>query len=103
MRFRQAVGLLTLLFVFSSAKTYGQQVATWTDSTGNYSNGANWSTGTAPNNGGGTTYNVVINGTGADTTTFDASGTVINSLAIGAGERFRTMAVLLFDDGNDQQ
>ena len=90
MRFRQAVGLLTLLFVFSSAKTYGQQVATWTDSTGNYSNGANWSTGTAPNNDGGTTYNVVINGTGADTITFDASGTAVNSLHSEPARLFKT-------------
>jgi len=42
-----------------------------------------------PNDGGGTFYNVVINGTGSDTITFDAGGTVINSLTIGTGETFR--------------
>ena len=42
-----------------------------------------------PNNGGGTFYNVVINGTGSDTITFDASGTVINSLSLGTGETFQ--------------
>src|SRR5215470_12250698 len=30
-----------------------------------------------PNNGGGNFYNAVINGTGSDTVTFDASGTVL--------------------------
>ena len=64
-------------------------VATWTDSSGNYSNAASWSTLAAPSNGGGTYYNAVINGTGADTVTFDANGTVVNSLTIGNGETFK--------------
>jgi fibronectin-binding autotransporter adhesin len=83
----RVVGLLILLCAFQSSRTFGQVVATWTDSSGNWSNAANWSTNpTVPNNGGGTTYNVVINGTGADTVTYDASGTVLNSLTLGAGE-----------------
>ena len=89
MRVRRVVGLLILLCSLKSTKTYGQVVATWTDSTGNYSNAANWSTLSVPNNGGGTTFDVVINGTGADTITLDLSGTVINSLTLGIGETFQ--------------
>jgi fibronectin-binding autotransporter adhesin len=89
MRIRHVLILLFLLCGFQTGRTYGQVVATWTDSSGNWSNGANWSTLSAPTNGGGTFYNAVINGTGADTVTFDASGTRINSLSLGAGETFR--------------
>jgi hypothetical protein len=86
MRMSRGLVLLLLALVFCSVRTYGQAVATWTDSTGNYGNAANWSTLTVPNNGGGTFYNAVINGTGSDTITFDASGTTINSLSLGPGE-----------------
>jgi fibronectin-binding autotransporter adhesin len=89
MRVRQVVGLLILFCGFQSTRTNAQVVATWTDSSGNWSNAANWSTLSVPNNGGGTYYNAVINGTGSDTITFDASGTVVNSLMIGAGETFQ--------------
>ena len=81
--------LVLVALVFCTVRTYGQAVATWTNTSGNYSNAANWSTLTVPNNGGGTFYNVVINGTGSDTITFDASGTVINSLSLGTGETFQ--------------
>ncbi len=89
MRVRRVLVLLLLVCGFQSIKTYGQVVATWTDSSGHWSNPANWSTLTVPDNGGGTYYNAVINGTGADTVTFDASGTVVNSLTIGNGENFK--------------
>jgi fibronectin-binding autotransporter adhesin len=82
-RIRQVLALLFLLCGFLSTKTYGQVVATWTDGNGNWSNAANWSTNTVPNNTGSTTYDAVINQTGATTVTFDASGTVINSLTLG--------------------
>jgi fibronectin-binding autotransporter adhesin len=93
MRVRQVVGLLILLCGFQSIRTYGQVVATWTGSSGNYSNAANWSTLSVPKDGGGTFFNAVINGTGSDSITFDASGTVINSLMIGAGETFQDNGV----------
>jgi hypothetical protein len=95
MHVRQVLTLLFLLFLcgFQSIKTYGQVVATWTDSSGNWSNSANWSTLTVPNNGGGKSYDVVINGTGADTITFDASNTTINSLTLGPGETFKNNGV----------
>lgn len=90
MRVRKVVELLILVCAFQSSRAYGQVVATWTDSSGNWSNAANWSTNpTVPNNSGGTTYGVVINGTGSDTITYDASGTVLDSLALGAGEIFQ--------------
>src|ERR1700738_4637870 len=82
MRCLRAVALLALLFGFQTARTYGQVVASWTDGTGNWSNPANWSTHTVPNNSGGTTYDVVINGTGSNTVTYDVNGTVIDSLSI---------------------
>jgi hypothetical protein len=89
MRIKQVIGLVILFIGFFSIPSPGQVVATWTDSSGNWSNSANWSTLTVPDNGGGKTYDAVINGTGADTVTFDASGTVINSLTLGTGETFQ--------------
>jgi fibronectin-binding autotransporter adhesin len=86
---RRVAGLLILLCAFQSSRTFGQVVATWTSSSGAYGNSANWSTSTVPNNAVGTYYNAVINGTGADTVTFDASGTIVNSLTIGSGETFK--------------
>jgi PEP-CTERM motif-containing protein len=82
MRCLRAVALLALLFGFQTVRTNGQVVASWTDGTGNWSNPANWSTHTVPNNGGGTTYDVVINGTASNTVTYDVNGTVIDSLSI---------------------
>ena len=86
MRRRHVIALLVLLFGFQIVRTYAQVTATWTDSTGNWSNPANWSTNTVPNNSGGTTYDVVVNGTGSDTVTYDVNSTVINGLAIGPSE-----------------
>ena len=85
----QVLGFVVLLLGPFSVTCHGQVVATWTDSSGNWSNSANWSTLTVPNNGGGKTYDVVINGTGADTVAFDATGTVINTLTLGPGETFQ--------------
>lgn len=95
MRMSRAAVVLILALGFYNLRAYGQAVATWTDSSGNWSNSGNWSTcapaacPAVPSNGGGTFYNVVINGTGSDTITFDASGTTVNSLTIGAGETFQ--------------
>ena len=86
MRVRRVLVFVFALCGFQSIKTYGQVVATWTDTSGHWSNPANWSTLTVPNNAGGTFYNAVINGTGLDTITFDSSGTIINSLSLGPGE-----------------
>ena|SRR6516225_6520808 len=61
MRFSRAITLLVPFIAFQRVQASGQQVvATWTDATGKWSNPANWSTLTVPNNGGGTTYDVVI-------------------------------------------
>jgi hypothetical protein len=81
MRTSRGTVLLILALGFFNARADGQVSATWTESRGNYSNAANWSTLTVPSNGGGTFSNAVINGTGSDTITRDASGTIINSLA----------------------
>ena len=89
MRIKQVIGLV-ILFIAFSIPSPGQVLATWTDSSGNWSNSANWSTLTVPNNGGGKTYDVEINGTGADTVTFDASSTTINGLTLGPGETLQT-------------
>jgi hypothetical protein len=48
---------LILSFGFQCVQASGQVVATWTDSSGNWSNPANWSTLTVPNGD----YNVTIN------------------------------------------
>ena len=63
MRIKQVIGLVILFIGPFSIPSSGQVVATWIDSSGNWSNSANWSTLTVPNNGGGKTYDVVINGT----------------------------------------
>jgi hypothetical protein len=72
-----------------SVSSYGQVVAAWTADSGNWSNSANWSTLTVPNNSNGITYTAVIGPNGADT--FDASGTVVSTLEL-SGE--------LHDDGH---
>jgi hypothetical protein len=79
MRIKQVIGLVILFIGPFSIPSSDQVAATWTDSSGTWNNSANWSILTVPNNGGGKTYDVVINGTGADTVTFDAAGTTINS------------------------
>lgn len=90
MRLSRIAVLLIFLLGFQTLPTFGQVVATWTDASGNWSNALNWSSNPAvPNNGGGISYNVVINGTGSDTVTFDASGTIISGLTIGQGETFQ--------------
>lgn len=87
-RVKRLVALLAL--GFADAGAFAQTNATWNGGTGNWSNGANWSTNpVVPNNGGGSFYSAVINGTGSDTITFDATGTVINSLSLGLGETFQ--------------
>lgn len=79
--------LMALVVGFGCVSASGQTTATWTDTSGNWSTAGNWSTDpVVPHNGGGNFYNAVINGTGSDTVTFDASGTVLNSLSLGAGE-----------------
>jgi len=82
------LGFLILVCALGVSPVHAQQVgASWTDSSGNWGNPANWSTNpVVPNNAGGKFYNAVINGTGSDIITFDASGTVLNSLSLGAGE-----------------
>src|SRR4029077_11423575 len=88
MRMRRATALLVLLVGLADFSLYATTVtATWSGTSGNWSNAANWSTNpTVPNNGGVNSYNAVINGTGSDTITFNATGTVINSLSLGTGE-----------------
>ena len=94
MRFKQAAASVIFLFILSSFPAYGQVVATWTDSSGNWSSAGSWSTTpVVPNNSGGITYDVVINGTGTNVVTFDVTGTVINSLNVGSGITFQ-------DNGN---
>jgi hypothetical protein len=82
------VYLLLFLVLFSPALK-AQTTASWNDGTGHWSTAKDWTPNGAPNNGGGTFYNVVINGTGSDTVTFDSSGTVINSLSLGSGETLK--------------
>ena len=66
MRFSRAITFLVPFIAFQCIQASGQQVvATWTDATGKWSNPANWSTLTVPNNVGGTTYSVTISATGS--------------------------------------
>jgi hypothetical protein len=66
----------------------GQVIATWTNSTGNWSNPANWSTNPkVPNNGTGTTYSVTIN---APTffVDMDVLNVTIDNVTVGDGSFF---------------
>jgi len=67
MRIKQVVTFLILLLGFQCIQASAQQlVATWTDTAGNWSSAANWSTNpVVPNNGGGTTYAVKITAPGS--------------------------------------
>ena len=61
-------------------------VATWTDTTGDWSNAANWSTLTVPNNGGGTTYSVKISAP-SSVVTMDVLNDTIDNLTLGSATR----------------
>jgi fibronectin-binding autotransporter adhesin len=90
MRLLAVLALVAVVVGFGCVSAYGQTNATWTNTNGNWSNGASWSTNpTVPSNGSGTFYNVVINGTGSDTITFDLGSATINSLTLGTGETFQ--------------
>jgi len=67
MRLKQVVTFLILFLGFQCIQASAQQVvATWTDTAGNWSSAANWSTNpVVPNNGGGTTYAVKISAPGS--------------------------------------
>ena len=79
------VYLLLFLVLFSPVLN-AQTTASWNGGNGNWSNAKDWTPNGAPNNGGGTFFNAVINGTRLDTITFDSSGTIIDSLSLGLGE-----------------
>jgi len=81
--------LLTLPFLVSigarDARAQIQVTDNWNGGSGFWNNAANWDSG-IPNNGGGNYYDVVINGTGSDTITFDAGPTVVDTVTLGTGE-----------------
>lgn len=77
---------LLVAFAVFAVQSKAQTTSTWNDGTGLWSNAHDWTPNGVPHNGGGNFYNVVINGTGSDTITFDSTGTVINSLSLGSGE-----------------
>src|SRR3974377_2341647 len=83
MRLKQVVTFLILFLGFQCIQASAQQVATWTDATGSWSNPANWSTLTVPNNGGGKTYSVTISSP-ADVI-MDATSATIDNVTLGAG------------------
>src|SRR5215471_4833619 len=81
---KRVLTFLLLFFGFQLASTPGQQVvATWTDTTGNWSNPANWSTLTVPNNGGGTTYSVTI-AVPSSSVAMDVLNVTVDNLTLGA-------------------
>jgi PEP-CTERM motif-containing protein len=85
MRMSRLAVLLLLVLGLSNLRTYGQVVATWTDSSGNWSNAASWSTNPAvPNNGEGTTYSVTISPTTSSVVTMDLLSDTIDNLTVGA-------------------
>jgi hypothetical protein len=89
-----SLGLLAAYCVMSSAAWAQSTVsASWTDSSGNWTNSANWSCGVTlapcvPNNGGGNSFNVTFNSPG-NTVTLDntsrPSSVTIDALALSDG------------------
>ena len=55
---------LLLFVVLLAPQLRGQTTSSWNDGTGHWSKATDWTPNGAPNNGGGTFYNVVINGPG---------------------------------------
>src|SRR5262249_22750869 len=83
MQSSRVVAFLILFLGFQCIEASGQQVvATWTDAGGDWSNPANWSTLTVPNNGAGTTYSVTISAPGSGVT-MDVLNGVIDNLTLG--------------------
>ena len=85
MRLKRLVACLIVFLGFHSIRAYGQVVATWTDSSGNWSDPANWSTLTVPNNGGGTTYSVTISppSSASAAVTMDVLNVTVDSFGLG--------------------
>jgi len=81
-RVKQIAAFLILFLGFQCVQASGQVVATWTDNSGSWSNAANWSTFTVPNNGGGTTYSVTVNAAGS-TVSMDVLNDTIDNLYLG--------------------
>jgi hypothetical protein len=82
-RAKHIAAFLILFLGFQCGEAHGQVVATWTDSSGNWSNPANWSTNpVVPNNGGGTTYSVII-GTSNSVVAMDVLNVTIDNLTLG--------------------
>ena len=61
---------------------FAQTNSAWNGGTGDWSTATDWTPNGAPNNGGGTTYNVTIDSGGTDTVTLDISPTV-STLTLG--------------------
>jgi len=98
MRFSRAVTILVVFLGFQCVRASGQQVvATWTDTNGDWSNPANWSTLTVPNNGGGTTYSVII-----DTPNVSVSGAccTIDNLTLGTTDTLALNSLSLVSGGS---
>ena len=83
MRFSRVVTFAVLFLGFHCIQASAQQVVTtWTDAIGNWSNPANWSTLTVPNNGGGRTYSVRISSPGSSVS-MDVLNDTIDNLTLG--------------------
>jgi hypothetical protein len=99
MRLKQVVTFLTSFLGFQCIHASGQQVvATWTDAAGNWSNPANWSTLTVPNNGGGTTYSVTISAP-SSVVTMDVLNDNIDNLTLGTATSLRIIGGLSLASG----
>jgi hypothetical protein len=83
------------VLAFGSRPTAAQTVVGWlAPVSGSWTNGANWSGGTAPNNGipGGATYNAFIDAVGANyTVTLNTPTTVVSSLTINSANAFLSL------------
>ena len=83
MRLSRVVALLILIFGSQNVRAYGQVVATWTGTTGNWSNAADWSTFTVPNNSSSNHYRITINAPGS-AVTMDVLNDSVDRLTLAA-------------------
>jgi hypothetical protein len=77
----ERITLLLLFLLLAAGPAGANQIAiTWNGGTGNWSNAAQWTPAVVPNNAGGTTYSVTIDGTSA--VTMDVLNATVDNLIL---------------------
>jgi fibronectin-binding autotransporter adhesin len=77
-----ALGAVACFLSLGASGARAQTTNNWIGGTGTWNVGTNWSAGIVPNDGGGVFYDVNISGLAAQTITFDAPPTVVDTLSL---------------------